>query len=84
MIKNIDENNGWIHRPDEEISLSIEFINIPFIYLSTHNGLCTWNNKSGSSSQLVSRTYRFIIADSLFISCINSKAYILPYYGLDK
>ena len=49
----------------------------------TSNGIFTWNNKRGGSTQVASKLGRFIILEELLLMGSGLTAFILPFGGSD-
>ena len=51
--------------------------------MDTRNGIFTWNNKRGGSTQVASKLDRFIISEELLIMGSGLTVFILPFGGSD-
>jgi len=55
--------------------------NMRLVDMDTINGIFTWNNKRGGTSQVASRLDRFIISEDLLLTGRSVTAFILPFRG---
>lgn len=82
MIKSLTEKKGGARTLGRDSIAFKDFLtNMRLVDMDTINGIFTWKNKRGGTSQVASRLDRFIISKYLLLTSCIMTAFILPFGG---
>eukprot|EP00253_Pinus_taeda_P022907 PITA_22907 len=84
MTKSLTEKKGGTRTLGRYFVAFQNFLtDMKLVDMETSNGIFTWNNKRGGSTQVASKLDRFIISEELLLMGSSLTVFILPFGGLD-
>jgi len=82
MLKSLTEKKGGTRTLSRDsVAFQYFLTNMKLVDMEPNNGIFTWNNKRGGSSQVASTLDRFIISEELLLMGSSLTTLILPFGG---